>query len=445
MPDQQEFFSVSQAVSFAKNTLKQLPALMVVGEVSGFKRVRSSGHCYFDLKDDQASMRCIIWSYAYDRMDIDLKDGTEVILTGSFDVYTNNGSMSFIATSARISGEGELRVQVERLKKKLMAEGLCDASRKRPIPELCERIAVVTSPTGAVIDDVKRTLKRRCPLVHIQLCPAQVQGEGSAQSCIRALKCAEAQKPDAILLVRGGGSYEDLMTFNDEALARAVAACSIPVVTGIGHEPDESICDFVADRRTSTPTAAAESVAPTQAELYERLVQHAKSMTEKLQNKLKASQDKMDANLHRLVHMQKQTLTHFDVQLTALADRPCLRDPHAFFNLRLSNLEQSGMRLDDAYTRFVNAQKQKLAQQCVSYTKVKNTLLDRYDSHLQYMASTLDALSPLKVLSRGYSFVEDADAHVIKSAEQLKAGQEITVRFSRDKLHAKVTDIQTDI
>ena len=274
-PDAEQALSVSQAVSLAAGAIDTVPQLTVLGEVTGFRGPNArSGHCYFQIKDDSSAVDCIVWKGTYLKRAFDLRDGLQVQFTGKFDLYKPTGRMSFKASSFSLAGEGLLRQQVAQLAERLRREGLMDLDRKRKIPVFCTRVAVVTSLSGAVIDDVKRTLRRRNPLVELLCVGAKVQGEGAPQELIRGLERAAAIQPapDCILLVRGGGSFEDLMTFNDEALARAVASCPVPVVTGIGHEPDTSICDMVGDRRCSTPTAAAESVAPASLSWWTRLM-----------------------------------------------------------------------------------------------------------------------------------------------------------------------------
>ena len=255
--------SVSDAVELAKGQVSHWPSMTVVGEVSGFRGPNArSGHCYFEVKDGGASMSVIVWRGTYQKLSFELRDGLEVQLTGKFDIYKSSGRMSFVASRVEASGEGLLRQRIAVLARRLQVEGLMDDRRKRPIPAFCSRVCVVTSLSGSVIEDVKRTLARRNPLVLIDVAGACVQGQQAPASIVRALGVAAASRPDAILLVRGGGSLEDLMCFNDEQVARAIADCPVPVVTGIGHEPDVTIADMVADRRCSTPTAAAESVAP---------------------------------------------------------------------------------------------------------------------------------------------------------------------------------------
>ncbi len=263
MAAKEEALSVHEAVQIASNQVSSIPMLTVVGEVSGFRSPNArSGHCYFQLKDEESSLDAIVWKGIYQGCGFELRDGLKIQITGNFNIYKASGKMSFVAKRISVAGEGLLRQQVDALARKLQAEGLMDPERKRKIPRFCTRIAVVTSLSGSVIDDVKRTLARRNPLVEIQVANCKVQGEGAPQSIMAALDLAASVQPDAILLVRGGGSFEDLMTFNDEALARHVASMPVPVICGIGHEPDTSICDMVSDRRCSTPTAAAESVAP---------------------------------------------------------------------------------------------------------------------------------------------------------------------------------------
>ena len=222
--------SVSQAVEIAAGALDAIPQLSVLGEVTGFRGPNArSGHCYFQIKDDSAAVDCIIWKGAYLKRTFDLRDGMQVSFKGSFNLYKPTGRMSFVARSFSLAGEGLLRQQVAQLAEKLRREGLMDEAHKRRIPVFCSRVAVVTSLSGAVIDDVKRTLRRRNPLVELVCVGAKVQGEGAPAELIEGLRRAAAitPAPDCILLVRGGGSFEDLMTFNDEELARAVAACPV--------------------------------------------------------------------------------------------------------------------------------------------------------------------------------------------------------------------------
>lgn len=485
--EQQQAISVSDAVGFAKSTIDNMPTLLVTGEVSGFRSPARTGHCYFQLKDDSAAMDAIVWRGIYQSSGIQLHDGLQVLMLGHFQVYEPTGKLSFVAKKIEASGEGLLRQQVAALAKRLSAEGLMDESRKKKIPPFCERIAVVTSPTGSVIDDVKRTLARRNPLVEILVSGCAVQGEGAPAQIIHALARAEAAHPQAILLVRGGGSYEDLMTFNDEQLARAVAACSVPVITGIGHEPDTCICDMVADRRCSTPTAAAESVAPAFDELqrlfYEReqrlgramrgrLDKHmvvvnmfATSSQQAMRTQLDRRRDQLDAlasrrcmsdpmaqiedcrtNLEltsqRLVDAQPRLISRFAQQVDSLSAHHCLQNPMAFVQDRQQSVAALGNRLAQAEPRQLArlSSESKRAEQRL--LQLGPRLLKGYEAAVQRGAAQLEALSPLKVIARGYSLTRDEAGHVVCDATQLNVGDNLSVMLAKGSVTATVKDIQ---
>lgn len=348
--------SVSQAVEIAAGALDAIPQLTVLGEVTGFRGPNArSGHCYFQIKDDSAAVDCIIWKGAYLKRTFDLRDGMQVSFKGSFNLYKATGRMSFVARSFSLAGEGLLRQQVAQLAEKLRREGLMDESRKRRIPVFCSRAAVVTSLSGAVIDDVKRTLRRRNPLVELVCVGAKVQGEGAPAELIDGLRRAASitPAPDCILLVRGGGSFEDLMTFNDEELARAVAACPVPVVTGIGHEPDTSICDMVSDRRASTPTAAAESVAPAMTELADVLEARHQRLGAAMASMIGSAQVDLEMLDQRGRRAWDTYTARLGDALDAAACRPCLNDPTFMVERRESELALTADRLSGAIVRSV--------------------------------------------------------------------------------------------
>ena len=348
---EEDAVSVSQAIDIAAGALDRIPQLCVLGEVTGFRGPNArSGHCYFQIKDDSSAMDCIIWKGTYLKRAFDLRDGMQVHLTGSFNLYKAQGKMRFVARSFSLAGEGILRQQVAALAEKLRREGLMDESRRRRIPAFCSRVAVVTSLSGAVIDDVKRTLRRRNPLVRLSVVGSKVQGEGAPEELIEGLRRAAAitPAPDCILLVRGGGSFEDLMTFNDESLARAVAACPVPVVTGIGHEPDTSICDMVGDRRCSTPTAAAESVAPAITELAELLAAREHRLVESFTSMAASARADLDASSMRASRAMTQRLAQMDAALAASASRPCLMRPAFMVEQRSMDLARSAERFSSA-------------------------------------------------------------------------------------------------
>ena len=329
--------SVSRAVGIAAGALDALPEMTVLGEVTGFRGPNArSGHCYFQVKDESAAMDCVIWKFSYAKRGFDLRDGMKLNLTGRFNIYKPTGKMSFIVQSFSLAGEGLLRQQVAELAERLRREGLMEASRKRHIPVFCTHVAVVTSLSGAVIDDVKRTLRRRNPLVELICVGAKVQGEGAPAELIEGLARAAAitPAPDCILLVRGGGSFEDLMTFNDESLARAVAASPVPVVTGIGHEPDTSICDMVSDRRCSTPTAAAESVAPAASDLADKLAEREARLVKSLSSTLRTGESDAAGLGGRLARSMDTILSRARAELASAASHAVLTRPTATLERR---------------------------------------------------------------------------------------------------------------
>lgn len=435
-----EALSVSEAVSLVKGQISKLPKLSIIGEVTGFRGPNArSGHCYFQVKDSSAAMDVTVWRWVYQKLSFELKDGLRVQMTGSFEVYDKRGSLSFHASDMSLAGEGLLRQQVAELARKLEREGLMDPSRKRPIPRFCERVCVVTSLSGSVIDDVKRTLARRNPLVVLQAAGCTVQGVGAASSIIAALKVAAAAHPDAILLVRGGGSFEDLMTFNDEGLARAVASCPVPVITGVGHEPDTCICDMVADRRCSTPTAAAESVAPAIDEVEALLAERA----QRLRHAMNAQITNLDQQLSSLgsasVRLMSFTLSHRRQEVAALAAHRCLHDPMAPLRDRQESIELSAERLHGALPRMVAAQKHSVADVQARLHELGGRLMRPYEQRMSHAAATLEALSPLRVLARGYAVVRTEEGHVVSNVAQIAAGDEICIDFGKGSAKAEVT------
>ena len=432
--------SVSQAVGAAKARVGEMPTLSVTGEVTGFRGPNArSGHCYFQVKDDAAAMDVIVWRGVYQASGIQLRDGMQLQLAGKFDVYVGSGRLSFIARRISVAGEGLLRQQVAELARRLEAEGLMAPERKRRIPRFCTRVAVVTSLSGSVIDDVRRTLRRRNPLVALDLVGCQVQGPGAPATIERALARAAAAHPDAILLVRGGGSFEDLMTFNDEGLARAVAACPVPVVTGIGHEPDTCICDMVADRRTSTPTAAAESVAPALDEIVASIEDRRVRLARAMGSAVERGERDVEALGTLAGRAMKSRLGAERVRVDALARHRCLVDPSSIVDDRVVSLLQVEQRLVDAIPRSLAAKDERLRGLTHRLDAAAERLVRPHEARVASMAATLDALSPLKVLGRGYAIARTEDGRVVSDASALEEGQPVSVLVGAGSFDARVT------
>lgn len=461
----EEPLSVTEAVQVAKGQVAQIPTLSVMGEVSGFRGPNArSGHCYFEVKDATAAMSTIAWRGVYrdfvETSGTQLRDGLQIQMTGAFDVYQNTGKLSFVAKHITVAGEGLLRQQVAELARKLEREGLMDPARKRRIPAFCSRVCVVTSLSGSVIEDVKRTLRRRNPLVQIDAVGCAVQGKHAPATIIRALEVAAASKPDAILLVRGGGSFEDLMCFNDESVARAVASCPVPVVTGIGHEPDVSICDMVADRRCSTPTAAAESVAPDFSELQKVTHTRGERLASAMEAIVRTQGIGLDASERLMRKSLQGEVDRMWQRVEALASHRCLQEPGYLVLSREEQLAQTEQRLADALPRslarkadelaqtdsrlmqslprVVLRSRQELAHEAVGLESAGRRLLEPHEAFVARSAATLDALSPLKVLGRGYALARDAQGHVVTDAARLAEGDEVRVSLAHGAFGAKV-------
>lgn len=438
-----EPLSVSLAVGAAKKRVNDMGSLLVTGEVTGFRGPNArSGHCYFQVKDESAAMDVIVWRGVYAGSGVELRDGMELELSGKFDVYAGSGRLSFVANKISVSGEGLLRQQVAQLRAKLEAEGLMAPARKRPIPRFCMRVAVVTSLSGSVIDDVKRTLRRRNPMVEILCAGCQVQGPGAPQSIIRALEVAAQAKPDAILLVRGGGSFEDLMTFNDEGLARAVASCPVPVITGIGHEPDNSICDDVSDRRTSTPTAAAESVAPALDEIVSQINARRDRMSLAMDSTLLRYRRGLEQVSLQLPRSISNRLERERLHLEGLASRRCLSDFRSVISDREASLMQSEQRLMDALPRSLERSSQDVEALGSRLADVAPRITRTHEAQVGRLAATLDALSPLKVLGRGYAIATDDKGHVLADVAELSVGSGVNVRLGSGSFSANVTEVR---
>ncbi len=436
--------TVTQAMYIAKNGLEQIH-LTVIGEVSEFNDKPGYRAAYFSVHDDSSSMPCIMWRDKYRASGVELQAGMLVELTGNFSCYPSKGRMQFSVSSIQLAGEGKLRMQVAKIARKLEAEGLMDPARKRPTPKLPKRIAVVTSPRGKAVHDVIRTLRRRYPLGELLICGVPVEGADAPAHIIEGLKAASSAdpRPDVILLVRGGGSYEDLMPFNDEQLARAVAASPIPVVTGIGHEPDNSICDMVSDRRCSTPTAAAEAVALSTEELAAKVNNARNALGLALTNYLQMQQSQLmrlgDRQLwkdaHYLTGAYSQSLDAYADRLARAIPDSLARDAHA--------LELLKERLRLALPTTLNSSKHQLEVQKEKLVHLGSQLTVSPARELALSAAKLDALSPLKTLSRGYSITYAQDGKtVISSVDGLDAGNSIQVQVQDGKLACTIDAIE---
>ncbi len=458
--------SVTEALNIARRDLEKI-RLTVIGEVSELSSKRGYKAVYFTIRDDACALPCLIWNDKYRACGIELAVGMLVEITGRFSCYPAKGRMQFSVDSIVPAGEGTLRLQVAQIARKLEAEGLMDPGRKRKLKALPQRIGVVTSPRGKAIHDVIQTLRKRYPLAELLVYGVKVEGVGAVEELLSGLRCAcETQPaPDVILLVRGGGTYEELMPFNDERLARAVAACPIPVVTGIGHGPDNSLCDLVADVRQPTPTGAAEAVAPSIEELAGKLGNATRALNSAYASYIDAqraalarlSDRQVWRDAHYLTGMAAQQLDYLAARLQRAIPDAVSSDVRQVedYAQRLSRavpllLAGYASRLEAAHGQLARAgaatardKAQKLEALRRQLASAGGSVLRAHTSSVALAAAKLDALSPLKTLSRGYSISYGADGHtVIDSVAGVAAGDDISVQVQDGMLACTVNAVE---
>lgn len=419
---------------------KEFRSIWVAGEISGC-RAASSGHYYFSLKDSESQLKCALFKGAARLARFIPQDGLAVIVRGNLEVYEARGEYQLIVELLQPQGAGALQLAFEQLKKKLAAEGLFEKSRKRALPALPQRIGVVTSPSGAVLQDMLRILERRFQGLHIRLYPAQVQGEGSVEQVCRALKYfSESGWAEVVILARGGGSLEDLWTFNEEVVARVISTCKVPVVSAIGHETDFTISDFVADVRAPTPSAAAEIIVCTRESLLEQIVACRTKATQSMRYRLlSCSRDlhqrgitRAATLLHRALAKRGQRVDDLDYQLRDRARR-FVEVQSRRLNGLIQRLHASDLRLQLARNRH---------RQQVSTERIIGAMQSRIRQARHREETTeahLTQISPLRVLARGYAIVEDARRHVLRSSSETSPGESVHVRLHQGELAAIVS------
>jgi exodeoxyribonuclease VII large subunit len=395
--------SVSELTRYVRSLLEGddfLQDVWVQGEISNLSQPHS-GHVYFTLKDADSSLRCVIWRPVAAYIPVALRDGLSIEVHGSIGVYEKGGQYQLYVNVVRRMGEGLLYQEFLRLKAQLEAEGIFDEARKRPVPGRPRVIGVVTSPTGAALQDVLNTLRQRYPLAQVVLSPTSVQGDAAPPEIVEAIELINHQvHPDVILLVRGGGSLEDLWAFNDERVVRAVVASEAPVITGVGHETDFTLVDFASDLRAPTPTGAAMLAAPNLSEIWGEL----------------------DEMKRRLEYALEEVLDQSLASLRELGTRLEFVSPA----WRVRNGLQ---RLDELNERLYRA---------------GNSSFNLRRVHLQSMYSRLGSLNPLAVLQRGFAVVQRPDGSLVKSIRQVERGDKLGVRLSDGKFDAQVEEITED-
>ena len=402
MASEQMIFSVSEANNFIKALLDAVPQLQTIfvrGEISNYK-CYPSGHHYFTLKDEGSALRCVMFRGMAAKLRFRPENGMKVVAFGRIGVFPRDGGYQLYCSDLSVQGVGDLHAAFEQLKEALGKEGLFDPAHKKPLPKYPRRIAIITSSAGAAVHDMLRILKARWPMSEVVLLPVRVQGAEAPAEIAGALRYANKWKvADLIITGRGGGSIEDLWAFNDERVARAIYASDLPVISAVGHEPDVTISDFVADARASTPSNAAEIAVPNRQELRRRLDALSARMEQGEQKRVKALRERY----------------------AVLARSRVLRDPMAFIDDKRLLLDYTQRKL----SALAQAQTAQRAQRFAS------------------LAASLDALSPLKVLGRGYAVARDENGNILRAAEEVSAGEKIEVLLGQGSLMCTVDEQRT--
>jgi exodeoxyribonuclease VII large subunit len=432
--------TVSELTARIRDLLaKNFTDIWVVGEISNCREAQS-GHIYFTLKDDRAQVRCVFFKQQQRGIKFRPEDGLQMTVRGSISVYETRGEYQIYVENLEPVGLGALQLAFEQLKKRLEAEGLFAAERKKPLPLLPSRIGLITSPRGAAVRDVVRILRRRFPNVHLTLYPVRVQGEGAAVEIVKALKFFNQKKfVDVLILARGGGSMEDLWAFNEEPVARAIAASAIPVISGVGHETDFTIADFVADVRASTPSAAAELVVQTRREFDKHIADLRDTLASQIRYRLlEFSRRVHELSARRgfrqpldLLRQQRQRADEMTSRL-ALGLRAQLEKSRKRFSAAHLRIMSFDFRVKIAAFRLrLERRGAELSLRAERFLRTKRERLDR-------LRLQLEERSPLRVLERGYAIATDAAGTVLRDAAQVALGDSVGVQLHRGKLSTEV-------
>ena len=396
-------YTVKQVNAYIKNMFTQdfmLNRIYVKGEVSNCK-YHTSGHIYFSLKDESGTIACVMFAGQRGGLSFHMREGQQIIVLGSVNVYERTGSYQLYAQEIRLDGEGTLYEKYQMLKQELEEMGMFAPEYKKAIPRYAKRIGVVTAPTGAAVRDIMNISARRNPYVQLLLYPAQVQGEGAKESIVRGIRMLEAKNVDVIIVGRGGGSIEDLWAFNDECVARAIFDCQVPVISAVGHETDVTIADYVADLRAPTPSAAAELA------VWDY---------RQLQGYLDECRLRMNRSMTGTIRINRLRLKELDVRLSYLHPRHKLQDQQQ----RLIELEE----------------------------ELRTLMRDRVKEarhRLAIQIEKLNGLSPVRKLNQGFAYVEEADGGVVKSIRQVEKGDELTVYVTDGLIRTSVKAAEKDI
>ena len=440
-----DVYSVSRLNREARVLLEGgFPPLWIEGEISNLSRP-ASGHVYFSLKDAQAQVRCAFFRQHQRQLRVALKDGLNVLARARVSLYEGRGDYQLIIEYLEEAGEGALRRAFDALKQRLAQEGLFDAAHKKPLPRLPRRLGLITSPSGAVLHDILTTLRRRFPAIAVVLYPVPVQGEGAAEKIAAAIRLAgERGDCDALILARGGGSLEDLWSFNEEVVARAIHACRIPLVSGIGHETDFTIADMAADARAPTPTAAAEMLSPDRQEWLAQFKRLETRLYSSMLGQVRSRNQHIDWLAARLVH-PRHRITLLQQNLKSLARRLSLTQASRLHRARAKFQAVKARLLQHTPRPRLHARRQDTGHLHTRLVAGMKRRLELADSRLRERMHTLHALSPLATLERGYAIVQRPDTGaIVTDYARVRAGERVQARLARGRLDCIVEQSRED-
>jgi len=435
-------YRVSEFAREARDLLEtHFGTVWLTGEISNLA-TPASGHIYFSLKDENAQIRCAMFRSRRSPYRSKLENGTEVLLSGTVSIYEARGDFQLIVDYLEPAGEGDLRRRFELLKKQLQAEGLFDPDKRRPLPDLPARVAVITSSKSAALQDILATLERRFALTDVLLLPVTVQGDRAAPQIVHALQAVSKKLCDVVILARGGGSLEDLWAFSEESVVRAIRDCKVPVVTGVGHETDFTLADFAADLRCATPTAAAESVSPDAGALLRLIDGCAERLETTLAYQLRASAQRLDGAAVRLRHPSERMLLQVE-KLERLVERLKLGWRFRFQKQReqtARNAQQ--LQLTSPRVRLINFSTRIKTCRTLLTERLNRRLTQRLQE-LAGLESQLKALSPLATLGRGFAIVQlEKEGTIVRSASMLQPGDSVMTRFAKGRAYANVKTVE---
>ncbi|MGD6805273.1 exodeoxyribonuclease VII large subunit [Rossellomorea vietnamensis] len=444
--DNSQYLTIQALTKYIKRKFDKDPHLSgiyVKGEISNFKR-HSSGHMYFTLKDERARILAVMFSSANASMKFNPENGMNVLVRGDISVYESGGQYQIYVKEMQPDGIGDLFLAYQQLKEKLEKQGLFSEGRKKPIPKFPRKIGVITSPTGAAVRDIITTIERRYPIGEIVVYPALVQGERAAQSIAESIKKANKNEEIDVLIVgRGGGSIEELWAFNEERVALAISNSEVPVISAVGHETDFTIADFAADMRAPTPTAAAELAVPHIDDLLERVLNQKIMLIRGMKTRLKSERARLKSVTSSIIFRNPRRLYEQKIEAVDYLTEKLNRNQRVRMQAGREKLGHLDSNLKRVHPRRLWEQKNEQHLRTAKQLQTNfSTILRQKQNDFSRTISTLEALSPLKIMDRGYSLVYSQDVKLVKSKDAVNEGEKVTVHLQDGKLHCHIDSIE---